>query len=507
MNRFAKNSAFSTITGICTALASFLSTVIVARVLGTEGTGIVIYTLWIVTMAVTFADFGTHATLSRYLPELTSRGDTSGAAQLAAYLFRPYLGATLLVAGAFALMAILGQSQNPLTAANWEKDPLVWLVMGVLFLLQAMANFAMGYLRGMQRFGMTALLTASSLILQLAAVAVGSVLFGFLGALGGYCAASLAPALVSATVARRGAGVDAALRRRVLRFALFAWAGALTLAFVWSRAEVFFLERSWGSESVALFSVGLTFANLAAQGPMLLTGGLLPYFSEGVGRRATGQVHDAFATGTRIIAFLLFPICFGTAAIIPVLLPLVYGPAFASAVPAACIVVAAAAFGGAGAVGSHLIYANERSDFIFFSGAVGTALSIAAGLLVVPQYGVLGAAWARAGIHVFMVAYGCWFIAKRLGCPIPYLALGRLMLAAITCALVAHLCVEISPNAFVGLPLAITAATFVYIAAVRALGALPMTDIARLQSLTRKLPGRLGWPMGRFLNILSTTRA
>lgn len=506
MSSFARNSALSTITGLCTALGSFASTVVVARVIGAEGTGVVLYALWLVTMAVTFTDFGVHATLSRYLPELTARGDAQ-AAQLASYLLGPYMAVTVLVTGLFAFMGLAGESQDRITAMTWQKDPLIWALMGLLFLMQSMANFTMGYLRGMQRFETTALLTSTGLLVQLMAVVAGSYLFGVQGALGGYCAASLVPALLSVTVFRRKLTVDRALLARVVRFAGFAWAGALTLAFVWSRVEIFFLERSWGSEAVALFAVGLTFANLAAQGPMLLTGALLPFFSEGLGRNATAQVHDAFATGTRIIAFLLFPVCFGLAALIPVLLPLVYGPAFAGAVPAACVIVAAAAFGGAGSVGSHLIYANERSDFIFLSGTVGAALSIAAGLLVVPLYGVIGAAWARAGIHLVMVAYGFWFISNRLACPAPYGALVRIVVAAAGCAVVARLCLYVVPTALIGLPLAVTAAALTYIIGVRALRPLSDHDVARLQSLVRRLPKRLGWPMDRFLNILSTTEA
>jgi O-antigen/teichoic acid export membrane protein len=151
-------------------------------------------------------------------------------------------------------------------------------------------------------------------------------------------------------VTARGGPLAVDIRVRASRYALYAWAGALSSAFVWSRAEVFFLNRSAGSAAVGLFSVGVTLANLASQGPMLLTAGLLPYFAQAFGKGALAEMREAYASATRVLAFLVFPACFGMAAVLPTLLPLLYGRPFAGALPAATILVIGAGIGSVASV-------------------------------------------------------------------------------------------------------------------------------------------------------------
>lgn len=299
-------------------------------------------------------------------------------------------------------------------------------------------------------------------------------------------------------------GFDPALRRRILRFALYSWAAALTASLVWSRLEVFFLQRYQGAEAVAMFTVGFTFSNLASQGPLLLTGGLLPYFAESFGHRSTERMQRAYLTATRLMAFLLFPMCLGLAAIIPALLPLVYGPAYAEAVPVAAILIAGAAVGAAGSVGSQMIYACERSDVIFVAGLGGAILSVAAGFLIVPRFGMIGAALARGAIHALMVAAGLWFIRYRLRCPVPFGSLARLLVAALLCALAARACLALIPSPVLGLAMAVPLGAAIYGAAVRALGALPAEDARRLRNLLAgRMPDALRRPMDGLIILLA----
>jgi O-antigen/teichoic acid export membrane protein len=141
---------------------------------------------------------------------------------------------------------------------------------------------------------------------------------------------------------------------------------------------------------------------------MLLTAGLLPYFAENFGRGAVGEMREAYATATRVLAFVVLPTCFGLAALLPILLPMMYGRAFADAVPAATVVVLASGVGAIAFVGTTLVMAMDRSDFVFFSGLACAVLAIVTGFTVIPAFGVMGAAWSRAAIQIAAVAMGCW---------------------------------------------------------------------------------------------------
>ncbi len=70
VEQFARNSAYGTMAGLCTALGSVMASVIVAHSLGVEGTGVIAFALWVVMLAAAVADLGIQSTLARYLPEL-----------------------------------------------------------------------------------------------------------------------------------------------------------------------------------------------------------------------------------------------------------------------------------------------------------------------------------------------------------------------------------------------------------------------------------------------------
>lgn len=502
-SRFARNSTFSTIAGVSTALSGFLTSLIVARLVGPEGTGLVAVTLWLITVGVTAAELGAHATLSRFIPDLSAKNDPQGGS-LVLWLLRPVLA--VVGAGALATWAYAAWTASH-SDGTWWMRPSVWFVVGAAFALQTLASFEIGRLRGLQLFDRMARLTVQSLLVQLVAVTGAALIWGPVGAVAGFAAGSTVPvvSLLRARLGSAGAGLTQALRRRALRYTAYALAGNITLLFVWTRSELFFLERSHGSQVAGLFSVALTFANLAAQGPVLLTGGLLPYFAERSDAGGTERMHAAVGTAVRLLAFVSFPLCFGAAAITPSLLGFLYGPGFAGAVPSCEIVLVIAAFTATGAVGSHLIFAAERSDFVFTSGLMGAALSIAAGLTIIPAFGLDGAAWSRALVQTFMVTVGVWFIWRRLGCPLPFGALGRVIGAATACAGTARLVIVEWPGP-VGLLPAIAIGALTYGVAVRVLRALQPEDGAQLRKMVVAISGRLATPIDAFLSLIAPAR-
>ena len=486
VRQFTRNSAFGTIAGLLTALSSVLAGVIAAHALGVAATGVVAFAMWLAMVAAAIVDLGVQASLARYLPELTAGNRLDAANWLTGMLWRWLAGGCLVALCGFVAWAFWRWRDGGLPAA----DAVMWGLVGLACALQALAGFTFGYLRGVQRFDRLALLTIVFLVCQLVGVAFGAICFGATGAVGGYCAGSLVPAAASLRYARQSGTACPELAARVRRYALYAWAGSLSGAFVWSRAELFFLDRSTGSAAVGLFTVAVTLANFASQGPMLLTGGLLPYVAANFGRGAVGEMKEAYAAATRVLAFLVLPACFGMAALLPTALPLVYGNAFAGAVPAATVLVIAAGIGATASVGTTLVMAMDRSDFVFVSGLISAAFAIAAGFTVIPACGLMGAAWTRAVIQVAAVAMGGGFVFWRLRFPLPVFDLARLLLAAMICGAAARGVLALSGGG-VALLAAIAAGIVSYGLAVRLLHALQPSDTARLRTMCALLPGRV----------------
>jgi O-antigen/teichoic acid export membrane protein len=486
--QFARNSAFGTIAGVLAALSSVAASVVVAHSLGVEGTGVVAFALWMAALGAAIIDCGVQASLARYLPELTAAGCADEIHGLANALWRWLaLSCAVTIAG-FGGWAWWSWQAGTISGS----DALLWGFVGLLCAVQALAGFTNGLLRGQQRFDRVAVLTIVSFVCQLCGVAAGSIAFGAAGAIAGYCAGSLVPAVMSLRYALPSRPPSRELMVRVRRYALYFWAAALSSTFVWSRAELFFLQRSTGSAAVGLFTVAVMLANLAAQGPVLLTAGMLPYFAQSFGQGAVSKMKEGYATGTRVLGFLVLPACFGLAAILPAVLPLMYGQAFADAVPAATVLVLFGGIGAISSVGASIVMAMDRSDFMFISGLVAAVLAVAAGLTVIPAFGLMGAAWARAAIQLAAVVMGSGFVFWRLGFPLPLFDLGRLLLAASLCGLAARSCLDLNlaPRS-VSLVLAVAAGAATYAVAVRALRALHPGDAERLRLLCRRLPRKL----------------
>lgn len=506
VNRFARNSLFGIVSGFSSALNNFATSVILARILGVDGLGTVMFAVWVMVLGSAFADLGSAVALSRYLPELESSGRPELFGPLTRNLFRPFALVLSVVCLAVVLYAawtwhLHGHSTAETIVTDPRRSPAFWLLTAAALGLQTVSLFGYGYLRGAQRFGEIAVLTVVCLVIQIAAVAAGSLTYGVMGALAGYCAGFAVPAILTFRYLRGSGGIGRDLERRVRRYAAFAWAGNLATAVLFSRVEVFFLERSWGTEAVGLFAVGVTLANIASQGPMLLTSGLLPHFAESHGRADHASIQRLYMASTRVLAFLIFPACLGLAAILPSLLPLVYGSQFDPAVTASMILAFSSA-GGVFYVASQLALGVDRSDLSFTATVIAAVLLLAGCVVVIPTYGIVGAAIVRAVVQVFLVVLHIDLIRRYLGFQAPIGHLLRLLLAAVLCGGAAWLATVLIPKP-VNLVVAIPVGAAVYVLAVRLLDALPSEDIVRLRDLFSRLPAVIVRPLDWVLSRLS----
>lgn len=490
MSAFARNTIFSTIAGATFLVGRFATTVVLARTLGVADTGVVNYAFWIVGLIGALTDLGVYASLTRYLPELSRKGDDDLGRNLVNYLFYPFLGFVLLTIGGFALFAFLNaRAPDVMSAYGLEADPLRIMLVAMLYAGQVLSNFVVGYLQGMQRFSTVALVWFYMVVIQVAGIAIGGYLDGANGAMIGYTIGFLAPCLMIFSAVGSGRRIPAELRSRVLRFAAFSWASSLASALVWARLEMAVLNSYWGVHAVGLYSVGFTLANLAIQGPLQLTGGLLPYFAQNSGPEDRGKAEAMLGSSMRMLAFLALPMCFGTAAIIPIMLPLLFGSSFAEGNLAAEVLVIGSAIGAIVTVPILFINAMERSDVAFKANVTAAILSVVLSFALVPAFGTVGAATARSLVQTCLVALCIWFIVKRLHVRVPLRQLGMMFVASGLCWAVARAIITLWPSG-IGMLIAIPIAAIVYFFAIRLFGAILPEDADRLRSMSSKLPRR-----------------
>jgi O-antigen/teichoic acid export membrane protein len=486
-SKFLRNSIHGMLAGLGSTLGAFFGGVVVARVLGAEGAGTVAFAMWLATTISICGDLGLPAVLARFLPELVARDEKTEALGLGSFLFLRMLLITAVILASFVALVLLAEMTGATEHLIGNTVRSNWASIASLLATQLLYNYGTGYLKGFQRFATLARLNIISALAQFLTILIGSITFGVRGVLFGYLVGNVILLTVLRTVLSQRGPIPKELKRRVWRYALRVWGATIVSTITWSRMEIFFLERSWGNTEVGLFSASLAVATLATQGPMLMTSGFLPYFAERYGVGDIAGLRRAYRAATRVLAFLLLPACLGTAAIAPKLIPLLFGRAFVPAVPSAMIVTSVAGLGAIGSIAALLVNTMERTGIILLQSLVGAALSVAAGLTIIPAFGIDGAAGSRAIVQLIMLASGFWYVARRLGCPLPFADVGRIFLAALSCALVARLTLETVAGPW-SMPAAISAGAISYFVVLHLFGGLPKEDIALLERWALGLP-------------------
>jgi O-antigen/teichoic acid export membrane protein len=498
---FARNTFLGFISGAAVALAGFIGGAIATRLLGPEGTGVFAYAVWCLFVAAAIADLGIGLVLQRFIPNLRAEGRHDEAEGL--------IGATTRVSALAVIVVgllLMGWLYWPGGAAMEvpAQTPRIVLTALVLaaFIVKQMADVYLAYLKGEQRFGEFARLSSLSALIRLLVTVLGAWLFGVAGAVAGYIAASVLPASRIWQLVRKKPSVGQGLRRRVLRFALTGWSAGVIGILVWGRSEIVFLEHYAGLSTVGLFAAATMLTDMAVLLPPLFLPALLPYFSEQHGLGAHERMHRLYRVMTGLLALVLIPSCIGLAAIAPVLVPMLFGADFADAVPAATVLLTAAAISSLGNTTSDLIYSTGRIAALLLSNGLGLVGTIALGFLIIPRFGLMGAAWSRAGVQVLVVAIETWYVTRRLGFTPPYRALGAITLAGVIQGVVAHV-LTTWLGGVTSLALAVPVAVVVFVVALRALRVLPMVDPALVDIAIQHAPRQVRRVLSWILKLVS----
>lgn len=494
---FLRNTILGFSSGAAVALAGFIGNAITARLLGPDNLGILAYVVFCVTIASMVAGLGIGIVQQRYIPNLRAEERDDEADGLIGATTRWSMVAAIV--GGLLLFAYLYWPGRGVTEKLSETSRDVVIAVALIwFLCWRMAEVYQFYLRGEQRFGELARLSAVSALIKLAVIALGAWLFGIPGALAGYIAGNLLPAARIGRLRRVKPMVSQELRREVTRFAFMSWVTAVIGGFVFGRTEILFLEHFTGIGAVGLFTAAVTVAEMAVQLPPLLLSALLPRFSEQHGLGAQDDMQRLYRTMTALIAMLIVPLCAGLAAIAPVLVPLLFGDEFRGAVPVASVLLIAAAISSLGVTTLYLLQSIGKAGFLLMSNGVGLIGTIVLGFILVPHFGLIGAAWSRGLVQVSVVLIETWYVTRKLEISPPYRALGAIALASVAQAAVAYvLCLEF--GGVVALLIAIPAAMITYLVALRILTVTRIVDPGLRDRLIAKAPQRMRPVISRIL--------
>jgi O-antigen/teichoic acid export membrane protein len=489
-NSLVGKTSWSAIASATTILTSAVSSVLVARLLGPAGSGEISYSLWLTYTILTVSGLGISQAVTRYLAEMDGAGRGQQAKAVGRWLVRR--GALLMAVGIVLLVGV------EWTRGASRPTPAVLVVVVALYLAQGLMGLFTALLAGLQEFRRATRITLWASLIQVVTVCAGALTGGVAGATAGYLGGALLPGMACLKFAvGHAAKPEPALRERMRYFAYHSWVATTVSLVLWSRTEVFFIERYWGAHEVGMFTIGLSLAQLATQGPLLIGSALVPHFAQLAGARDLRRLGETYAALTRFVAFLVFPICLCLAALCPILVPRIYGAAFAPAVRNVTVLVAASAVGATASIGSAAMYAMERARFIAMIGSGGAIVGMIAFAIVIRDHGAVGAVWVRILVQLVMVSIGTVYIAYEMRLPVPFKDVVRIALSAAIAATpgVAASFARANVSALIwAMPLMCAS----YLVAVRATRVLGAADARLLGQVADRLP----WPLGKGLSRL-----
>ena len=409
MTSLKKHAFWSAGAAIVLTGSRFVLAAVLARRLSQEAFGQYAYAQWLVDISFLLLTLGATGAVSRYTAEY--RHDPVWVAGFLR-VWRRY--ALLLPLGA-GLVAVLGSYVSHLDLSPTGRACLVaWTVTSGLWAMQTAA------LTGLQRF---------DLIFRANAIAAITMLGGAMflpmastdpsrALLLMACASLLAAAVGFHAVSRAAVPGNASPnkdeQRRIVRYAINIWLTAILWNLVWSRGEIPIVRAYLGDASLAQYSVALTLLGGAIAGVMLGIGGLAPqvtrYWGEGNREGAVGLCRKVMDMQLLTCGAASL----GLVWLAPELLRFGFGAGYAGSVGVLSI-LALMLPTMALSLHNHLLQIVTDSRFNRDSTLAGLVVLMLAAVLLVPRFGITGAAVARVSALFFLSVLTSTVFFKRFG--------------------------------------------------------------------------------------------
>jgi O-antigen/teichoic acid export membrane protein len=390
-----KHASQSVLTALIGAVGSFAAAVIIARLLGVEGTAAVTMALWIIFLTTTLADVGITGTLARFAAECPVDDGQQKARLLASYalrlLYRAILGGLLLTAA--VLWLYWGDILSKYAEGPAEALVFSALVLGC-FVVHILSAFAYQFLRGMRAFGTVTLLAGIGSVLQIAGAVAGSLLYGANGALCSYILFSL-PMILGLWRVRLTGPIEPPPEAPAMKsYAKSFYFAALFSPLLWVRADTLIVDQMVGAAAVGLFAAAGTIAALLLQVCQMICNALLPNIVHSA-RSGGSSFEDASRSAVRLALSLLLPACLISSAAAPEAVSAVFGPAFAGGRTTAAILCLAGLGSALTLVMASVLSADNGNAELARNGVAGAIITIAAGIALTSVFGLVGAALGR----------------------------------------------------------------------------------------------------------------
>jgi O-antigen/teichoic acid export membrane protein len=386
---FSRSAAVTYGSQLVAAFLSLLSVLIVARALGAEGRGQVAFLTAITFLTANLATLGVQEAMANFA---ATNPRARRALATNAVLLAILLGGLAIVALAFMIElfpSIAGESDARLRAIAFAFIPVILLQ--VFLRLLVLADYGFAVTNAAFVFGPLLNVLGNALFYAIGILGVGTAIAWWLAA------QTLETVLLAAYVQRRLAGFgrpDIELARRALAFGARAHPGRVMLLGNY-RLDQWLLGAIAGPRELGVYSVAVAWAEALWYLPTALAAVQRPELVRATRERAVKLAARVFRAAILITA--LFGLMMIVAA--PFLCVMIFGEEFRDSVDMLRVLVIAA-FGVTAIklLGSALV-ARGRPGLQSLAIGAGFVCSVVLDIVLIPQFGGMGAAAAAALAH------------------------------------------------------------------------------------------------------------
>jgi len=243
--------------------------------------------------------------------------------------------------------------------------------------------------------------------------------------------------------------ISPTILKRILSFGIpqIGIAGGATLL---SIADRYMIGAFIGSKAVGIFAVGYTIANLAIQLPLgILTLAAIPIVVgtfENKGKTETSMLLRKLLCVYFIVST---PVAFGIAALSKDIISIVVGEPFWPTAVILPWVVAGVFFFGLSQIVNIPFQLKEKPHLLVYLIFPSAILNIVLNLFMIPRFGILGAAYSTLIAYFIYSIVSYQVLTRIFVLSLPWLALGKSLVAALGMYLTLHFVTGIFPPGIV----------------------------------------------------------
>jgi len=439
LGRIARGGAFNLVGAVVSAVSGFVLVVVVANNFPTDVAGMLFSATSTFLIVVAVAALGTDTGLIRFLRRYEAHGQHGDVRTAVRVAFRPVMATSLVL----ALAIVAGADWiAPLIGLEADGGVTMLRLLAVAVPFASLNDFSLAGTRAFGRMRATVVVDKMlRTVAQMVAVfAVGLSGGGRVALTAAWVLPYVVTGVLAAVVARRmmrtrtrrwSAGVrrdDPVVRRE---FWAYTWPRGVAkiCQIAIQRSDIVLVAVLLSTRDAAIYTAATRFVVLGQFAVIAIQQALQPRFSELLARQELDTVRDIFKISTAWCMALSWPLFLTAACAAPVYLR-VFGSAYRDdGTPVVITMAVAMMLGIAAGPLDTLLLMSGRSAASLLNAATALAVDIGLCLVLIPAWGIAGAAAAWAAAVVIRNLLTFWQVYRTLGLT-PFSSAGTIVAVA-----------------------------------------------------------------------------